>query len=279
MSGFLISCIVPVFNGARYLRDALDSILAQTYRSIEVIVANDGSTDATPEVAESYGKRIRYLRQDNAGAPTARNLGVSMAQGEFIAFLDADDVWHPAKLKRELARFTERPELDLSVTQLQNFWIAELADEAVRLKHHRLAQPLPGYVTTTMLARRAVFEAVGPFAPDFRWGDDTDWFLRATECSVLMELLPEVLVYRRIHGHNISMERGGGRMTHQMYDTLLEVLKLSLERRQRREATAAVHAPPSGCGEQKAPAPDKAARTTTRPAPALPPAGKTASGR
>jgi glycosyltransferase involved in cell wall biosynthesis len=185
------------------------------------------------------------MRQDNAGPPAARNLGMSVAQGEFIAFLDADDLWHPAKLMRQMDRLTERPELDLCVTHLQNFWIAELADEAARLKQHRLAQALPGYVTGTLLARRALFDTVGPFAPALRYGDDTDWFLRAAECSAVMELLPDVLVYRRIHDRNISMEVGGRHMSVPMHDSLLEVVKRSLDRRRERSRViAALNLPP-----------------------------------
>src|SRR5262249_2428536 len=107
----LISCIVPVFNGERYLREALDSILAQTYQPLELIVLDDGSTDGTAALVAGYGERIRYLWQANAGEAGARNRGLSIAQGEFVAFLDADDLWHPEKLRRQLARLHDRPEL------------------------------------------------------------------------------------------------------------------------------------------------------------------------
>jgi glycosyltransferase involved in cell wall biosynthesis len=117
MKPSLISCIVPVFNGEKYLGEALDSILKQTYRPLEIIVADDGSTDGTTAVTARYGKQIRYLRQDNAGASTARNFGLNAARGEFVAFLDADDLWHLEKLERQMARFETRPELDLSVTR------------------------------------------------------------------------------------------------------------------------------------------------------------------
>ena len=94
----LISCIVPVYNGERYLRQALDSILTQTYRPLEIIVADDGSTDGTAAVVTRYGDQIHYIRQDNSGAPAVRNLGLRVAHGEFVAFLDADDLWRLADL-------------------------------------------------------------------------------------------------------------------------------------------------------------------------------------
>jgi glycosyltransferase involved in cell wall biosynthesis len=94
MKSPLVSCIVPVFNGERYLREALDSILAQTYGPIEIIVADDGSTDETAALVADYGDQMRYLFQPNAGTAAACNLGITAAQGDFVAFLAADDLWH-----------------------------------------------------------------------------------------------------------------------------------------------------------------------------------------
>src|SRR5262245_50952803 len=125
MEGSLITCIVPAYNVERYLSEAIDSILAQTYRPLRVIVADDGSTDRTAKIAAEYGKRIIYLRQTNHGYPAAKNLGLSAAEGDFIAFLDADDMWHPEKLARQMERFEKRPELDLCFTRYMNFWMPE----------------------------------------------------------------------------------------------------------------------------------------------------------
>jgi glycosyltransferase involved in cell wall biosynthesis len=243
----LISCIVPVFNGERYLPEALESIFQQTYRPIEVIVADDGSTDGTAVVVASYGNHIRYLRQPNAGAPAARNLGLKAASGDFITFLDADDLWHREKLARQMARFAAHPELDLCVTHLQNFWIPELHEEAARLQNHRFAQALPGYVTQTLLARRSLFERVGGFNDTLRVGDIKDWFLRVAEQGAVMELLPDVLVYRRLHKANLSVEAGTRRMRPLMQDSLLQVVKASLDRRrgQNKAAPAPLHIPTS----------------------------------
>jgi glycosyltransferase involved in cell wall biosynthesis len=229
----VISCIVPVFNGERYIREALASIFNQTYRPLEVIVVDDGSTDGTAAVVTSYGEQVRYLWQPNAGAPAARNLGLRAAQGEFVAFLDADDLWHPEKLARQMACFHARPELDLCVTHLQNFWVPELHEEAVRFRNHRFTQSLPGYVTQTLLARRTLFERIGHFNATLRVGDVKDWFFRAAEHRAVMELLPDVLVNRRLHESNLSVETGTRRMTPLMQDSLLQVVKASLDRRRR----------------------------------------------
>ncbi len=224
----LISCIVPVFNGERYLREALDSVLAQTHRPLEIIVADDGSTDGSANVVAAFRDGVRYLRQSNQGPSSARNLGIRAALGDFIAFLDADDLWHPQKLQRQMDRFKTRPELDYCVTHVQNFWIPELRHEAAKYHNHRITRPIPGYVTGTLLGRRAVFDTVGLFNPDLPHGDSTDWFLRAAECGTMMELLPEVLMYRRLHPTNRSRIRAATSR-----DEYLHLVKLSLDRRRR----------------------------------------------
>ena len=238
MANPLISCIIPVFNGERYLGEALDSILAQTYRPVEIIVVDDGSTDGTGELAARYGDRIRYSRQNNEGAPTARNAGLSAARGAFVAFLDSDDLWHPDKLERQMARFEARPELELCVTHLQRFWIPELETERKRFQDHRFAEVLPGYITQTLLARRNVFDSVGNFNTSRRVGDPMDWFLRAAEQGVVMELLPDLLVYQRMHESNLSVNFGTRTMKPHMQDAILDVVKASLDRRRSRNETS-----------------------------------------
>jgi len=171
------------------------------------------------------------LWQPNAGPPYARNSGLSSAQGEFMAFLDADDLWHPEKLARQMARFETRPELDLCVTHLQRFWIPQLQKERKRFQDHRFAEVLPGYVTQTLLARRSLFNSVGHFNTSMRVGDPMDWFLRAGEQGAVMELLSDLLVYQRMHENNLSVELGTRRMTASMQNAILDVVKASLDRR------------------------------------------------
>jgi len=205
MEQSLISCIVPVFNGERYLGETLDSILAQTYLSLEIIVVDDGSTDGTAAVVAGYGKRVNYVWQANAGETAARNRGLNTAQGEFIAFLDADDLWHPEKLARQIARFQERPEIDLSFTRFQNFWMPELTLEEKRYQAHPLSQPVSAYTICTLLARPATFEKFGNF-PDHNplRPQNMIWFLHAAEQGAIIEVLPDVLMYRRLHSANLS---------------------------------------------------------------------------
>jgi glycosyltransferase involved in cell wall biosynthesis len=243
----LISCIVPVFNGERYLGEALESILKQTYRPLEIIVADDGSTDGTATLVASYGDQVRYVFQPNAGVAAACNLGVRASFGEFVAFLAADDLWHPEKLALQMLQFQDRPELDVCVTHMQNFWIPELRAEEERFRNHRLTRPWPGYLPQALLARRIVFDAVGLFDTTLRYEDAKDWFLRAAEHGTVMELLSDVLVYRRLHRANISRHKAFASS-----GELLQIVKASLNRRHRQgEASPPFRKlPVSGRGEK-----------------------------
>jgi glycosyltransferase involved in cell wall biosynthesis len=237
----LISCVVPVYNGERYLREALESIFAQTYLPLEVIVVDDGSTDNTPQVVGRFKNCIRYLEQSNRGPSATRNLGVSAARGDFVAFLDPDDLWHPEKLARQMARFKARPELDLCVTHVQMFWAPELREEGVRLRNQARVNTVPGYTTGTLLTRRTFFEAVGDFDDRFWFGDATDWFLRAADFRAVMELLPDVLLYHRMHTTNLTRRRISASR-----DEFLHIVKRSLDnRRQGGKRLESLHFPPS----------------------------------
>jgi glycosyltransferase involved in cell wall biosynthesis len=222
----LISCIVPVFNGERYLSETLDSILGQTYAELEVIVADDGSTDGTRAVVEAYAGRVHYLHQPNGGHAAARNLGLGAARGSMVAFLDADDLWHAEKLERQMARFRERPELGGCVTLVEEFRSPELDSQSPSPD----SAPVPGYRSVALLARRALFDEVGRFDPALRHGNDTDWFLRAADQGALIELLPEVLVYRRLHDSNRSRLLADASRSE-----YLRIVKASLDRRREAE--------------------------------------------
>lgn len=226
-----VSCIIPAFNCARYLGEAIDSVLAQTYRPAEIIVIDDGSTDGTADVAASYKSYVRYLHQTNSGPAAARNHGLRVANGDFMALLDADDIWHPEKLDRQMSCFRNRPELDICVAHVQNFWIPELKEEAKRFQNHRIAKPLAGYCTGTLVARKARFDSVGHFDNGLKHGDVKDWFIRAAEQKAVMQLLPDVLLYRRLHFSNIS------RAITDAFDDHLRIIKESLERRRQRDGT------------------------------------------
>lgn len=238
----LVSCIVPVFNGERYLGEALHSLLAQTYKSVEIIVVDDGSTDRTPQILKNFGKQIRSLRQDNGGPAAARNSGVGIAQGDFIAFLDADDTWHPEKLTRQMKRLEARPEIALCVTHVQNFWSTEFKVEAEHFRNHPLGKPMPGYFALqTLCVRRKAFDAIGLFNTQLRVCEDVEWFLRAVERAKVILVLQDLLAYRRLHESNISRRpevqkilervvRASSSRSHCVQDALLQTVKASKAR-------------------------------------------------
>ena len=229
----LISCIIPVYNGEHFLGEAIESIFAQNYRPIEVIVVDDGSEDGTSGVVEKCPHPIVYIHQKNQGSPRARNRGIQAAKGEFLAFLDADDLWRCEKLSAQMARFESRAELEFCVGHVQNFWMPEVADEKAELGNHPKTQALPAYITGALMAKRTTFEKVGLFSTELDHGDSLDWFLRAREKDVVGELLADVLVDRRMHTGNISRLR-----QQHSRNEFLKILKRSLdERRSKRGNT------------------------------------------
>lgn len=235
----LISCIVPAFNSERYLAEAIDSILAQSYRPIEVVVADDGSEDGTSEIAETYGPPVQVVRQASQGPAATRNFGLRASRGDFVAFLDADDLWHPEKLARQIERFEVRPELDVSVTHAQMFWIDSLAEEARSYENMARSGPVPGYATTTVLGRRTLFTRVGDFDTGLWFSDATDWFVRAAEAGAVIELMDDVLVYHRMHDRNLTRRRSEASR-----DEFLLIAKRMLDRRRAASPTKEADAPP-----------------------------------
>jgi glycosyltransferase involved in cell wall biosynthesis len=193
-----VSCIVPVYNGERFVVDAIRSIQHQTMPPSEIIVVNDGSTDDTDAVVRGLGDQVRYLSQENAGPASARNAGIAMASGDFICFLDADDLWHEDKQEIEFRRFAERPELEIVFAGMRNVAF----DDESNFDPGRW--PVIPISPCTMLARRTVFERIGVFDPKLRRGEDTEWYVRMMMRQVKYEVLPDIVLERRIHGHNLT---------------------------------------------------------------------------
>jgi glycosyltransferase involved in cell wall biosynthesis len=218
-----VSCIVPVYNGARFLAEALDSILDQNWPAHEVLVVDDGSTDATADVLRGFGSRVRVLPQSNRGPAAARNAAIVRATGSFIAFLDADDRWLPGKLDRQLARFRQRPELMICFAWFRNIRGADSLEGDPLLDP--AFWPVTPFSPCTLLARRAVFKQVGMFDPALRRGEDTEWFARVMMKGIRYETMPDVLVERRIHEANLSRDRPPS------HESVLEAIKSALDRR------------------------------------------------
>jgi glycosyltransferase involved in cell wall biosynthesis len=237
-----ISCVVPVHDGERYLGAAIDSILAQTHCPLEVIVVDNGSADASAAIARAFGDPVRVIEQEDRGPPGGRNTGIRAARFPLLAFLDADDLFRPAKLERQLARLRARPELDVSLCTAENFWEPGLSAEQAR--YEQLGRTRATHAFGTMLARREVFARVGMIDESRIYGDQIDWFMRAAEAGVVIEILPEVLMSRRMHGASLSHRMGD-------IDPYLELVSERLARRRAaalRSASgpAAAHRPSTG---------------------------------
>ena len=155
-----ISAIIVVYNGERYLAEAIESILAQTHPPSELIVVDDGSTDGTATIARGFAE-VRYQYRPNGGIGAARNLGLELARGDFIAFLDADDLWMPEKLAQQAAAFAADPQLGIVTGLIEQFHSPEL-DPAIAATIHCPRDPMPGHSFGAMLIRREVFSRVGP---------------------------------------------------------------------------------------------------------------------
>jgi glycosyltransferase involved in cell wall biosynthesis len=202
-----VTCVIPTFDSERHLSQALECVLGQTCPPFEVVVADDGSSDATVAIALEAGTPVRVVEQPTRGPAATRNLGIRSASAPFVAFLDPDDRWLPHKLEAQLARFAARPELDCSVTHVRVVWDDPEQPSAAALAGHRRAGIVPGFATPTLLARRSVFDRVG-LLDESRWfSDATEWFLRCRDAGVVVELLPEALVERHLHGANLTRRR------------------------------------------------------------------------
>lgn len=206
MSTPLVSCIIPVFNGERFIGEAIHSVRRQTAAVDEIVVVDDGSDDATAQIVRSLGADIVYHRQSNQGATVARRTGAELARGEFFAFLDADDVWHEDKTKRQLGLMQQNPKLGVCTAWMQNFWSADVAGELDSLTSERLTEPQPGVASTAMLRART-YSQVGPLDESLRHRDIQDLMIRMRAAGWEVAIIEEVLVQRRIHDRNVSRNR------------------------------------------------------------------------
>jgi glycosyltransferase involved in cell wall biosynthesis len=198
-----VSCIIAAHQSRAWVGEAIDSMLAQTHPPFEVIVVCTGD-DGTAEVAREYPQPVRVLQIENVSPSNTRNAGASAADAALLAFLDADDRWLPDKLERQLALLRDRPDLGGCVTDVVNVWDDELAAEEDAFEGHPRAGVIPGYATISLLVRREAWERVGPLREDLWYADSAEWFLRARDAGVEIELLPEALVEHRRTAGSLS---------------------------------------------------------------------------
>jgi len=220
----LVSVIIPIYNGAHFVREALESVLSQNYAPIEIIVVDDGSTDASSTIIQQFGSRIQCCFQKNSGTAVARNKGVILSHGEYLAFLDQDDVWHHSKLAAQIHAFASDINLDAVFGYTQQFQDMEMSiprDQPVPLS----LKTIPGISPSGMLIQRKAFDQVGPFDSQWVLGEWADWYLRAVDSGLRIKVKKDIVVYRRIHANN------KGRVFVNCRNEYVRILKLSLDRR------------------------------------------------
>jgi glycosyltransferase involved in cell wall biosynthesis len=208
-----VSVIIPAFNCARYIADAIDSVLAQTYQDFEIIVVDDESTDGTGEVVRQYGDRVRCIRQKNRGPSGAKNTGIQAARGEYISTLDGDDLWMPDRLEKLTPLLDQQPELgfaygdcyriDETPDRIQPRTAFQIHGGARRgwvLERLVMVNFVP---SQSVIIRRRALDAVGLFDESYRIGEDWDLWLRLA-ARYPVDFIPDVVAMRRQHMQNIT---------------------------------------------------------------------------
>ncbi|MEX2027012.1 MAG: glycosyltransferase, partial [Pirellulaceae bacterium] len=200
-----VSVVIPTYNSGPLVIEAVESVLAQTYPAAQIIVVDDGSTDDTPQRLHSFGDRIEYVRQANARVAAARNTGLTHASGDAVAFLDADDHWHPAKLERQIAALQERPEIGLVATDTfpwpGSMPVAEEGDnsplEILPLSRLLVCNPL---TTSSIIVRRSILAQAGRFDTELHGPEDFDLWLRCARIASVAVLRKPLAGYRDTAG-------------------------------------------------------------------------------
>ena len=212
-----VSAIVAVYNAELYITECLDSIFTQTYLPHEVIIIDDGSTDGTLKILESYPQKIRLYSRENRGVSATLNEAIGYVTGQYIAILDADDLWVKDKLELQVAHLEINKNLDACFTMLQQFISPEL-DEVSKLRFLVPDSPQSGIMKMSMLTPKITFDKFGLFNENIPSCDFIDWVATATRNGFRYEVLPEILAYRRISVGSMSQ-----RSNYQK--TLLDVMR------------------------------------------------------
>ena len=223
----LVSVIIPVYNGERFLAAAIESVLTQSYCPLELIVIDDGSTDGSATIAKSY-QPLRYFFQPHGGLPAALNSGIEAAQGSFFAFLDADDLWMENKLALQMSLFDKHPDVDIVFGHHQRFYNRDSGADPTR-EAGAGTEILPAPLKAAMLIRRDSFFRVGLFDTTLRMGDFVDWYIRASEIKLRILMPPDVVLKRRIHDDHMSIRNRYAATDY------VRIVKASLDRQRKKD--------------------------------------------
>ncbi len=205
-----VSVIIPTYNRAGFLADAVDSVLAQTWNDFEILVVDDGSTDGTRNVAGRYGGQVRYLYKENEGPSSARNMGIKEARGVYVAFLDSDDVWEPEKLRIQMDFMGENSEVRLVCTDSSLMGSTECRERKLRRDFIGNLFPIlysNSFIrTSTVLMAKDCFREIGYFDERYRSAEDYDVWLRVARRYPIAYLNQPLVRYRK-HEENVSRDK------------------------------------------------------------------------
>jgi glycosyltransferase involved in cell wall biosynthesis len=216
-----VAVVIPVRDGEAHLAEALSSVLSQDLAPVEILVVDDGSTDRSAEVARAAGPRIEVLSTPPRGAGAARNLGVASTRAPWIAFLDADDVWEPAKLSRQTRALAATPGAVACIGLVRQFFDRGLARAGVPNP-----EVLGGPTPSTLLVERAAFLATGGYPTDRVASEAAAWWVAFEALSPVVVRVPEVLARRRLHTKNMGVVRAA-----EARSEFLRLAKEALDRR------------------------------------------------
>lgn len=218
-----VSVIIPVYNGEKFVGEAIESVLGQSIKPAEIIVVNDGSEDTTEIVLKKFKDKIRYVYKENGGTASARNCGLRTAQGELIGFLDADDIWLENKLERQLQLFHENPEYEIVLGLLKRIPISK-TEEALKINHEDGEYAVSA---GSSLIKRKVFDIVGTFDEEMGFCEDVDLFLRILDSEIKVFGHKDVVQFYRRHDQNITLDKN------RSFHDLLRVFKKTVDRRRK----------------------------------------------
>ncbi len=226
----LVSIVLPVLNAERFLTQALASIEAQTYPHYELLIVDGGSSDGTAALARRV-PQARFMLQTGAGLANAWNTGLHAAHGEYISFIESDDLWRADKLALQVNHLEQHPQHLYTIAQVQLF-LEPGCPPPPGLSVAAFQDSHVGRMPGTLMARRSLFDQIGLFEERWQITPDIDWFARLAAEQVLGGELPEVLLLRRIHESNLSQVTGPSLIKRE----LLYLLKQNLDRRRQRDS-------------------------------------------
>ena len=199
-----VSVIMPLYNNERYVSEAIESVLTQTYKDYEIIVVDDGSTDHGPEIVSSY-PGIKLFKIEHSGVAKARNYALKQAKGSLISFIDSDDIWAPEKLEMQTGYLERNENCDIVFCNYSNF--SDISPDELSERQKEIMAYTDNACLTAACMKRSLFEHFGLFNENYPYGEDTEWTTRLRLGNIALDhCINEVLYYRRVHDSNISLK-------------------------------------------------------------------------